>query len=79
MKPFFSATDDCKLVAVSGTMMMGAEIYQQQDDLSYVKYKTIDDGDLLADISIEKDGDLIMVSRLLSKESILYKYSKCDG
>jgi hypothetical protein len=78
MKPFFSATDDCKLVAISGTMMMGAEIHIQQEDLSYVLFKTIENEELLADISIEKDGDLIMVSRLLSKESILYKYSKCD-
>jgi hypothetical protein len=71
-------TDDCQTIAVSGITMREVLVYRHYGSIFYF-FEGIEDEEPLGPVFIHNDGDLILVPRLTSKETLFYRYVSCGG
>ena len=77
IEPYLDASSDCSIIAISGITMQKVLIFRE--DNGYSLFETINIGNPISKVSIEKDGDLLVVSSLVSQETYIYQYHICTG
>jgi hypothetical protein len=76
---YIAATNDCQTVAVAGITMSKAHILKIAADGSYTRDYEIDDQHPISAVSINEDGDMVLLSRIAKDDStVLYRYYGCQ-
>lgn len=72
----FAVTDDCQQVVILSTLLMRVDVFHKSGTL-YSHYKRIQESVPLAAVSLNPDGDVLLVSRHTENTSVLYNYDEC--
>ena len=73
IEPFLAASPDCSILAVSGVTMQKVQVFKKEDE-GYSLLDTINVEVPLSKVSIESDGDILVVPSITSPESYVYQY-----
>lgn len=78
---YMAVTDDCSKIFVSNTMEMNIKVYTQtndQLDLTETIEQPIDNMHPLGKISLNPDGDLLVVAQHAAGTSSIFKFDECE-
>ena len=69
---YLAASSDCSILAVSGVTMQ--KVHVLKEDKGYFLFDTISSESPLSKVSMEENGDLLVVASITSQESYVYQY-----
>ena len=72
---YLSVSRDCSIISVSGVSMQKVQVFRKET--GYQLFKSIEVGSPLSKVSVEEDGDILVVPSLISPESYVYQYHQC--
>ena len=75
IEPYLSVSKGCLTIAVSGVSMQKVQVFRKETD--YQLFKSIEVGSPLSRVSVEEEGDILIVPSVISPESYVYHYHQC--
>ena len=76
IEAYLDTSPDCRIIAMSGVTMQKVEVYEKGAE-SYEQLDIIDFETPLSQVSLEEDGDLLIVPSITKKESYVYHHRQC--